>query len=59
VLVPAGDAAALAAALVRVLGDPAIAERLGAAGEKVADKWAVAPEVYAARVGDLVREVAG
>ena len=59
VLVPAGDAAALAAALVRVLGDPAIAERLGAAGEKVADEWAVAPEVYAARVRDLVREVAG
>ena len=59
VLVPAGDAAALAAALIRVLADPALAERLGAAGEKVAAEWAVAPEVYAARVGDLVREVAG
>ena len=59
VLVPPGDAAALAAALVRVLADRSLAERLGAAGEKVAAEWAVAPDVYAARVGVLVREVAG
>lgn len=57
VLVPAGDAAALAAALVRILADRSLAERLGVAGEKVAADWAVAPDVYAARLGALVRDV--
>jgi glycosyltransferase involved in cell wall biosynthesis len=33
-LVPAGDAAALAAALARLLGDPALARRMGGAGRK-------------------------
>jgi len=57
VLVPAGDGAALAAALVRVLTDRSLAERLGAVGERVAAEWAVAPEVYAARVEALVQNV--
>jgi glycosyltransferase involved in cell wall biosynthesis len=52
VLVPPGDAAALAAALVRLLGDPALARRLGAAAaEEARTRFAwrrVAREVLAA-----------
>jgi glycosyltransferase involved in cell wall biosynthesis len=57
VLVPAGDAAALAAALVRVLADRSLAERLGLAGERTAGEWAVPPDVYATRLGTLVHDV--
>jgi len=34
VLVPPGDAAALAAAIVRVAGDPELARRMGEAGRQ-------------------------
>lgn len=53
-LVGPGDAEALAAAIVELLKDPALAARLGAAGEAgVADAWAVA----AARVSDALSDL--
>lgn len=53
-LVQPGDVAALAAALATVLADPALAARLGAAGEeRVARAWTVA----AARVAEALSEV--
>jgi glycosyltransferase involved in cell wall biosynthesis len=54
VLVPSGDPSALAAALVRVLGDHALAERLGASAAAAADRWALSPEAYAEAVANLV-----
>jgi glycosyltransferase involved in cell wall biosynthesis len=54
VLVPPGDAEALAAALVRVLGDRGLAERLGASAAAAAERWALSPEAYAAEVTRLV-----
>jgi glycosyltransferase involved in cell wall biosynthesis len=58
VLVPPGDAVALADALVRVLSDRALAERLGAAGHSSIAAWIATPEEYAARVRELVETVA-
>jgi glycosyltransferase involved in cell wall biosynthesis len=54
VLVPPGDPDALAAALVRVLGDRALAERLGASAATAAGRWALSPEAYAEAVARLV-----
>ena len=52
-LVEPGDAEGLAAAIVKLLKDPAMAARLGAAGEKsVDDAWAIA----AGRVSDALAE---
>ena len=56
-LVPPGDAAALADALVRVLGDRELAERLGAAGRVSVEPWLATPEEYARQVRDLVEKV--
>jgi glycosyltransferase involved in cell wall biosynthesis len=56
-LVPPGDAEALADALIPVLSDPALAERLGASGRRGVKQWLVTPEEYARRVRDLVDEV--
>jgi glycosyltransferase involved in cell wall biosynthesis len=53
-LVPPGDAEALADALARVLGDPELASRLGAGARDAAGEWVATPEEWAARVRDLV-----
>jgi glycosyltransferase involved in cell wall biosynthesis len=58
VLVPAEDAHALAGALVRVLSDRALAERLGAAAREAVQPWLATPEEYARRIRELVEEVA-
>jgi glycosyltransferase involved in cell wall biosynthesis len=57
ILVPPGDAGALADALVRVLSDPALAERLGAEGRTRVERWLATPEEYARRVRDLVDKI--
>jgi len=56
-LVPPGDASALADALVRVLSDSTLAERLGAAGRAAVEPWLATPEEYARRIRELVDEV--
>jgi rhamnosyl/mannosyltransferase len=57
VLVPPGDPEALAEALVRVLTDRALAERLGTAAYEAVQPWLATPEEYARRVRELVDEV--
>jgi glycosyltransferase involved in cell wall biosynthesis len=56
-LVPPEDADALAEALVRVLSDRALAERLGAGGRRSIDGWTATPEEYARRIRELVDAV--
>ncbi len=56
-LVPPEDPDALADALVRVLSDRALAERLGAAGREAIGPWLATPEEYARQVRDLVETV--
>ena len=56
-LVPPEDAAALADALVRILSDTALAERLGEGARRTADAWLASPEEYARRVRELVEAV--
>jgi glycosyltransferase involved in cell wall biosynthesis len=58
-LVSPEDAGALANALVRVLSDRALAERLGEAARRAAEEWLVSPEEYARRVRELVEAVVG
>ena len=53
-LVDAGDAGALAEALVRVLSDRSLAERLGEGAAAAAGPWLQTPEEYARRVRELV-----
>ena len=53
-LVEPDDPAALAAALVRVLGDRALAGRLGEGARAAAGPWLQTPEEYARRVLELV-----
>jgi glycosyltransferase involved in cell wall biosynthesis len=53
-LVPPGDARALSDALVRVLSDRALAERLGGEGRRAVEPWLATPEEYARRIRDLV-----
>jgi glycogen(starch) synthase len=57
VLVPPGDAEALAEALVRVLSDRALAERFGAEGRMRVEPWLATPEEYARQIRELVDEV--
>jgi glycosyltransferase involved in cell wall biosynthesis len=56
-LVPPEDPAALADALVRVLEDPALAERLGVAARAAVRPWLATSEEYARRIRALVDEV--
>ena len=58
-LVPPGDTRALADALVRVLSDRKLAERLGAAAHASADLWTSSAEEFAARIRALVEQIAG
>jgi glycosyltransferase involved in cell wall biosynthesis len=53
-LVDPEDHEAIADALVRLLGDRALAEGLGAAGQAWSPEWRYTPEEYAARMADLV-----
>jgi colanic acid/amylovoran biosynthesis glycosyltransferase len=53
-LVDPDDAEAIAAALVRILSDRALAERLGAAARRTGEAWGVTPEQYGAKVLALV-----
>lgn len=53
-LVPPGDAPALAEALVRVLGDRMLLERLADGARADATKWLQTPETYAGRMFELV-----
>jgi glycosyltransferase involved in cell wall biosynthesis len=56
-LVAPEDAAALADALVRLLSDAALAERLGHGARQTADAWLASPEEYARSVRELVEAV--
>jgi glycosyltransferase involved in cell wall biosynthesis len=56
-LVPPADAAALAAALARVLGDRELAERLGRGAHQSAGAWTATPEEFARRIRELVERV--
>jgi glycosyltransferase involved in cell wall biosynthesis len=56
-LVDPDDAGALAAALVRILGDRPTAERLGAAARRTGEEWGITPGEYAAKVRALVDAV--
>jgi glycosyltransferase involved in cell wall biosynthesis len=55
-LVADGDVDGLADALVRILSDRRLAERLGAAARADAPRWTSSPEEFAARLADLVRQ---
>jgi glycosyltransferase involved in cell wall biosynthesis len=54
ILVDPGDTAALADALVRVLSDRPLAERLAAGARPSVDRWLATPEEYAERLRTLV-----
>jgi glycosyltransferase involved in cell wall biosynthesis len=53
-LAAAGDTRALAEALVRILTDRALAERLGARARESVEPWLATPEEYAARLREAV-----
>lgn len=56
-LVPPGDAQALAEALVRVLTDRALAERLGVAARTAVGPWLATSDEYARQIRNLVERV--
>lgn len=58
-LVDRGDTEALARAIVRVLSDRALAERLAAGAHASSDLWTMSPEEFARRVRELVERAAG
>jgi glycosyltransferase involved in cell wall biosynthesis len=58
-LVEPGDANALADALVSVLTDRAVAERLAAGARASSDLWTISPEEFAGRMRELVERIAG
>jgi glycosyltransferase involved in cell wall biosynthesis len=55
-LVDLDDPDALSNALVRVLSDRALAERLGAQARQDAARWISTPEEFASHLADLVRQ---
>jgi glycosyltransferase involved in cell wall biosynthesis len=57
-LVTPGDTNALAEALVRLLSDGELAERLGAGAHGSAALWTITPEEFARRLRALVERVA-
>jgi glycosyltransferase involved in cell wall biosynthesis len=57
ILVEPGDTRALATALVRVLRDRDLAERLAAGARESVEPWLATPEEYAARVRAIVERV--
>jgi glycosyltransferase involved in cell wall biosynthesis len=57
VLVPPGDPGALADALVSVLTDSSLAERLGTTARVAVEPWLATPEGYARQIRDLVESV--
>jgi glycosyltransferase involved in cell wall biosynthesis len=59
ILVAPGDPAALADAIVLVLSDHELAERLGSGAAAGAAEWTISPEEFAARLRMLVERVAG
>ena len=58
-LVEPGDTHTLADAIVRILGDRELAERLGGAAHASAGFWTSSPEEFASRVRALVERIAG
>ena len=54
-LVPPDDPAALADALVRLLEDTALSQRLSVRSRDESEQWYATPEEYAARIVSLVR----
>jgi glycosyltransferase involved in cell wall biosynthesis len=58
-LVPPGDTRALADALVRVLTDGELAQRLAHGAHASADLWTISPDEFARRLRTLVEQVAG
>jgi glycosyltransferase involved in cell wall biosynthesis len=58
-LVDPGDNAALGDALVRVLTDRHLAERLAAGAQASSGLWTTSPEEFAARLRALVEQIAG
>jgi glycosyltransferase involved in cell wall biosynthesis len=56
-LVDGGDTNGLAEALVRLLSDRELAERLGAAAHASAGLWTITPEEFARRLRELVERV--
>jgi glycosyltransferase involved in cell wall biosynthesis len=57
ILVEPGDTRALAAALVRLLRDRELAERLAAGARESVEPWLATPEEYAARVRAIIERV--
>jgi glycosyltransferase involved in cell wall biosynthesis len=57
-VVPAGDAGALASALSRLLADPALRARLGQAGRRRAEQHFAAPRMIE-RFVEIVESVTG
>lgn len=56
-LVDPDDPQEIADALLRILGDRAYAEALGAAARRTGDEWSVTPAEYAAKVEAVIRSV--
>ena len=58
ILVEPEDTAGLAAALVRVLSDRRLAERLGSAAQASSGLWTITPQEFASRLRALVERIA-